>query len=307
MYNGYLFIIRQTKDGQVKQMSAVTGKKTIEEIKNIKVFNGTLSLENRNIELNKFEDIYTTKTSINLGHELSEDDFIHLDKDFKICGNQNSSDYMYLQEVTLTPIKDSNNKEINIDKNINSNNLSDKNILKENLYLSKEGSTLYIKDNDSTNTEITSQTSEIGIYVYLKTNDNKKFISVKDYKGNTILEEKCLDGVLDKSPSKKNDVNVYFDFSHYTNTNPSLKNIKIYVSNKDEEENTETNIYLQKSGDLIINVNFNEGQGYVYNNQSDDSNKIGTMYDVEVRIWKKGDEDKKPLFTGYSNQNLIIN
>ncbi|WP_270566480.1 hypothetical protein, partial [Clostridium beijerinckii] len=120
-----------------------------------------------------------------------------------------------------------------------------------------------------------------------------------------VLREKNLGNVLDKTLNIENKVNLYFDFSSYTNA--SLKNIKIYISNKNEEENTETNIYLQKTSDLNIDVNFNEGQGYIYNNGSGDSNKIGPLYDIEVRIWKKGDEDKEPLFTGYSNENMIIN
>lgn len=291
VYNAYLLIIRQTKEGEVKQMAAVVGKESIEGIKSVKVFNGTLSLEDKDIGLNKIEDTYTT--------------IVHLDKDFKLCQNQSSTDYIYLQEITLTPTKDSNNDKINIDKNIESNNSSTKNILEDHLYLSKQGSTLYIKDTDNTDSPIINQTSELGIYIYLKTKDNEKFITVKDYKGNTVLEEKSLGSVFDKSSNKENKVNLYFDFSSYTNA--SLKNIKIYISNKDEEENTETNIYLQKSSDLNINVNFNEGQGYIYNNQSGDSNKIGTLYDIKVRIWKKGDEDKEPLFTGYSNQNMIVN
>ncbi|MDD3049350.1 MAG: prepilin-type N-terminal cleavage/methylation domain-containing protein [Bacilli bacterium] len=101
VYNGYLLLIKQTKAGQVKQMAALSGKKTIEEIKASKVFNGTLNIDDQTIVLKKFSDTYTTKTSIDVDYKLNKDDYIHLDKDFKLCKDQNSNNYVYLEEVTL--------------------------------------------------------------------------------------------------------------------------------------------------------------------------------------------------------------
>lgn len=166
--------------------------------------------------------------------------------------------------------------------------------------------TVYIND-DINNKAIGSQGNKIRAYIYLKTNDNnKKIITVKDYKGNTLLEKE-LGIVSDKSTNKKNVINLYINFNNYStnSTSSDLKNFEIYVSNKNEEENSETNMYLQKSRNVNVNVNFDEGQGYIYNNQAEESNKIGGLYDIEVKIKKKDSEDY--IFTGYSNQNININ
>lgn len=297
VYNTYLLLIRQTKDGQVKQMAAVTGKRIIEEIKSINNINdesGEIKLQQddkKDIILRRInEDSSYTKT-------------LHLDIDFNTCADQSTSNYSYIEEITLTPTKNSYNQFISIDKNIASNDSSNKNILKDYLSLSKEGSAIYIKDSDNSGKSIESQDSELGIYIYLKNNDNKnKIMSVKDYKGTPLLEKE-LGTVLQKPDNKENQIDLYMDFTNYS-TSSDLKNVKIYVSNKNEEENSETNIYLQKSGSLNINVNFNEGQGYVYKNQARSNDKIGILYNIEVKIRKKDSEEY--IFTGYSNQNINI-
>ncbi|EHJ01421.1 hypothetical protein CDLVIII_4929 [Clostridium sp. DL-VIII] len=299
IYNGYVLLIRQTKVGQEKQMAAITGKRIIEEFKNVNSINDengevTLQQDDKEIVLNKAtDDSHYEKT-------------LHLDNDFNICADQNSNNYSYIQEITLTSTKNSDNEGINIDKNNNSSGLSNANTLEDHLYLSKSGMTIYIND-DISNKAIESQGNNIRLYIYLKTNDdNKKVMTIKGYQGNTLLEKE-LGTVLDESTNKENVINLYINFNNYStnSTSSDLKNFEIYISNKNEEENSETNMYLQKSNNLNVNLSFDEGHAYIYNNQAEDGNKIGGLYDIEVKIKKKDSEDY--IFTGYSNQNININ
>lgn len=302
VYKGYLLLIKHTKEGEVKQTAALIGKKTVEEIKSIKVFNGTLNLDGNPITLS--EDAITKSYTTPL----------HLDAEYKICDDQTNDDYLYIEEITLTPTENSESETITIDKNNISNNISNNNILEDTLYLGKDKiNGDYIRDNVSEN-NVESQDSKIKIYMYIQTkkyeNENKKVVTVKDSRGKNLLDDKELGIVLDKSSNKKNEVNIYMNFKEYIKeASKDLESIEVYVSNKNEEENSETNIYLQKSSDVNVNVTFNEGEGYIYNDRAQDyeSNKVGALYDVEIKIKKKDSEEKDFLFTGHSTQNINVN
>lgn len=303
IYNGYILLIKQTKEGQVKQTAALTGKKTIEEIKSINSINkvsGNITLEqdNKNIVLSATGDPYT----------------LHLDKAFNICDDSN--DYSYTEKITLKPVKD-DKQDTSIDINNNSSNSNNKNILEDNLYLSKKNNEVYLRDSDNSTddkkVESNVESDVERIYIYLETkNSNEKFLSVKDSQGNNLLkeEEEKLGNIIDNTDSKRNVINIYINFKDYKKVGSSdiLKNVEINVSNKNEEENCETNIYSQKLSDVNVKVNFDEGQGYYNNHQAEDnteSYKIGALYDIKVDIKKKDSEDS--LFTGYSTQNINVN
>lgn len=297
-YSGYLLLIRQTKEGQVNQTVALAGKKTLEIIKNINIINEedgkiTFKQDDKDIVLNDKNGSY--------------EDILHLDNDFNICDDQSSNDYSYLQKILIKSIK-SNNEEISIDKNNKSNNVNNNNVLEDYFNLGKDERGVYINRENSINKYIESQDGKVRIYIYLKTDNQTKILNVEDSNENDLLNEEELGTVLDKSSNKKNEVDLYINFEKLGN---DLNSVELYVSNKNEEENSETNIYLQKSSDVDAKVTFNEGQGYVYNNRAEEddyeSYKIGSLYDIEVRIWKKGEENEEPLFTGYSTQNININ
>lgn len=301
VYKGYLLLIKHTKEGEVKQTAALIGKKTVEEIKSIKVFNGTLNLDGKPITLSE-EAITKSYTK-----------FLHLDAKYKICDDQTNDDYIYIEEITLTPTENSEGETITVDKNNISNNIGNNNILEDTFYLGKDKSSGdYISRDNISKNNVEIQDGKIRIYMYIQTqkyeNENKKVLSVRNSKGKNLLDDKELGIVLDKSNNKKNEVNIYMNFNKYIKEpGKDLESVEVYVSNKNEEENSETNIYLQKSSDVNVNVTFNEGEGYIYNDRAQDyeNNKIGPLYDVEVKIKKKGSEDF--LFTGYSTQNINVN
>ncbi|MVX62576.1 prepilin-type N-terminal cleavage/methylation domain-containing protein [Clostridium chromiireducens] len=308
VYNGYVLLIRHTKEGEVKQSAALAGKRAIEGIKSISTItkvdgNIILRQDNKDIELSK---------PVNLSEDYysNQSDLLKLDKDFNICNDQSNNDYSYTQEIILKPIKEeSGTKDISIDKNNKSNNSSN-NILQDNLHLSKIGNEVYIRDtnNSNDNKKVENNADVIRIYIYIETkNSNEKFLRVKDSQGNNLLEKELGSIITDGT---ENEINLYINFKDYKKERAGdiLKNVEINVTNKNEEEKCETNIYLQKSSDLNVKVNFDEGQGYTYDNQAEDNGgnyEIGTLYDTKVEIKKKGSTDS--LFTGYSTQNINVN
>ena len=127
---------------------------------------------------------------------------------------------------------------------------------------------------------------------------------IKDSEGNKFFKDpiKLKSEVL-KDQSEKNKIILIINFSKYTPI--KSKDFKICVYNRIKEKDFITNIYLQKSQDLNVDLKVNEGEAYIYNNRAENPGyKIGDLYDIKTEIKNK---DKDTLFTGYSNQNININ
>ena len=294
-YNSYLMIIKITKGGEVKQSAALAGKKTLEVIKSIDDFTKSgkdilLSLDNNDVMLKYGSDEYKATE-------------IKLDKDFQVCSDQSNTnaDYAYIQSISLTPIK-ADGQNINIDKNDDTQSSSNTNVLEYELSIERNGSDYLLRDKKNNKTSpLTSLSDRVSIY--LDSNNLEKKITIKDSDGNRLLDTPIELGEVLNDESKKNEIRLNINFSKYSGAN--LKDVKIYVYNKNEEKNCITNIYLQKSQNLNVDVKVNEGKAYIYNNRAEDpSYKIGDLYDIKTEIKNKDDET---LFTGYSNQNININ
>lgn len=269
VYNAYLILIRQTKDGQVKQGAALAGKKIVEEVKA-----GEFEKDDDgNFKLT--ENITIDKTSENLS--------LRLDKNYMICENQEDNNYVYTADLS---IKQTN---VTFEKYNPSN---DKNILNYELYITNTG----ISDNKNNKCEnIEYQEDKKWLYFYLETIDENKNLIIKDYSGNTILQSD-----IGKIETIDNIVNINMNLKDYTDD----KSINLIIDNKNQESNCETNIYLKKSTNIDANVKVNNGQVNVYNNRAfNESEKSGDLYSINVEIKDKKD---KSLFKGYLNKNVGI-
>lgn len=305
VYNAYLIIIRTTKDGEVKQSAALCGKKILEFIKGEDDFTKSgddnhivLQLDNKNVILN---------------YDINSKDWdtitdLKLDKEFKICSDQSDAnkDYVYTQSISISLTKgiDADGKKININKNNNPENDINTNILKHEFSLERNESNYSITDiNNNTTSSLENVSGIVSIYLYLESDNLEKKITIKDSSGNVLLGGPIDLGELSNEENKKNEVRLSINFKKYSGNN--LKDVRIYVYNKNEEKNCTTNIYLEKAQNLTVDVKVNEGEAYIYNNRAEDPNyKIGDLYDIKTEIKNK---DNETLFTGYSNQNININ
>lgn len=303
IYSGYMIIIKHTKAGQVKQETALEGKKIIEEMQSIN-FKIPSSTDNKlkigkNIELTKEGESTTA--------------FIrYLDENYN---NVTEDSAKFVEKITLTPTKTVNtNQSIEL-------NTNDVNSEADKIYISKIDSKDYIyywkysKDNPYTpntneDTEIPSSGEsvsgvkkiELSVYLNTVTNLNNQNIEIKDYKGQSLL-----------TATKDKDENLVVNFSKYKESDGSVPTdveIEINVYNN---TSTITNIYIEKQKNLNANVVIRRGKIDVYDNRSEDASQgnIGTLYDIKVEIsdytkYKNNEinEDNDNLFTGYSKKNI---
>ncbi|AGX42160.1 type IV pilus modification PilV family protein [Clostridium saccharobutylicum] len=306
VYNAYLVLIKQTKAGQAKQMSALEGKKIMEELQA-----NDLKIPNN---INSDAAINVGDITFKYPQAVAEDAVI-----YKRYLNENYSDKdssgsdvneisrKYTETVTLKPTQADGENVILNDNNL-INGLNNNNC---RFYIGKENSGDYITDNpnqhESNNlpSEIDENSRKIVISVYLdksQTDQNKEDIKVKDYKGSDLLS---MTNDIDKS--------LYINFSQYDKTNNSSQNdapIEINIYNRTE---VASNIYIEKSNSLNVNTDIRKGQVNIYDNRAENTekSKIGTLYDIKVEIkdYKKDiegqiKEDKDNLFTGYSKKNI---
>ena len=311
VYNAYLLLIRQTKDGQVKQTAALVGKKTIEDIK------GDTDGESFDV---------SAKTTLDLGDiSLEKKDSsgeayfekeIHLNKDFEKTTDTN---YVYTQTIKIDKAKTkdiSNNEyDINLDARKISTPIENTEInkIEYSFKLTKDlgsSSKIYIKDDAHTPVEL-SEISEgkVVLNVYIKTEDGSgsskiKNVSVKDSDGNLLLPVPVEKLKLEND--KVNQLYLSINFDDYKKGENETLNTEINIYNFDEEKHENiTNINIEKPRDLDIDVKTRKGEVNIYSDrtQSTDVVKLGTLYNIQVNI---KDKDGQDLFSGYSNQNINI-
>lgn len=294
VYSGFIMIIKQTKMGQVKQTSALEGKKIIEEIQaaiednSFKVSNDVLLIGTKKIQKQQdSNNVYTR----------------YLDANYEECNKEVCS---YVEEITVTPTKVITN--INTEKTIGLDTSYETEANK--IYISKIGAKDYIaywKEHDSAYSPNTSNSTEIPsasvsgstlkkivIYVYLEpvANDlNNEDVIIKDYTGQLLL-----------STTKAVEENFVMNFSKYKDSLGSLVNnveIEINMYNKTKKV---SNVYIEKQKELNVNVEPRSGGINIYDNRTEDlqQGNVGELYDIKVEINK----DNQNLFTGYSKKNI---
>lgn len=330
VYNAYLLLIRQTKDGEVKQTAALEGKEVIEEIKG--------NTEGRSFDV-------TDKTSLDLGDinlekkqiaDGSTENYfektIYLNQEFEeSIDSEKFTDYEYIKTITIKKVKSAEGTNINnkYDIDLDSGKISEPketeevNIIKPRFIVTKSAGSeqksyiQYENENNGKSKEIPKNAEgKIVLNVYIKTIDDKKTIIIKDFDGNELLppKEESL------STDKVNELDLYINFSEYDKAeNEVINNLEINIYNSDAEtDKNNHNIYLEKSKDLDIDIKVRKGNINIYTNRVKNTSLInlGTLYNIQVDInkidkskniksigeIKKGDI----LFSGYSNENIYI-
>lgn len=271
VYNCYLLLIRQTKDGEVKQTAALEGKQVLEEIKATTfVKHGT----NYCIEIN--------------GVELNQPQVNGIVKYSIIDGD-------YTKEVTFKKTKTEKNTDLSSSNN-QSSSLEGTGFAK--VYLVKEASKYYItnnQDNINSGQELecksdSSNFKELIISVYLNAGVEEN-LKIYDYKAKNFFK---------KTANISN--GLVINFGKYRNDDGSIptdiKSLKINIYN---ETNNCYSIYLQKPTTIDAEVNVYKGDINVYNNRAENETEIGNLYDITINV-KKGNGI---LFTGNSKQNIV--
>lgn len=296
IYTGYMIMIRETKDGQVKQAAALEGKKVAEALESTDFKIGGDSITAGNIIFNKNQAVYVR----------------YLNKDYKDTEDDGSkvteSVAKYIESVTFTPstavpsITNTTSEAVSLNTNNNLNSGISK------IYISRIGSQDYISywkyDESKNYNPQTDEKSEISLlndsemelYVYLTdiTGDSAhENVSVLDYTGTQLI-----------ATTKDINENLVINFSNYKNadgTLPSNENIQIDVYN---QPSTVSNIYLEKQMDLNVDVEKLKGEVNIYNNRAENVSKddIGDLYDIKIII--TDNNTKNNLFTGYYKKNI---
>lgn len=300
VYDGFMIMIKQTKEGQVKQTAALEGKKIIEQMKGT-----SFAVPKSTDTVLKIGDITLQKEASNSYRRYLDEKYNEL----KDSASENSR--RYVEKVTLSPTKlegtnqsvDLNTNDQKLDYNkIYISRIDGKDYMRYWIYKSNEQ---YKPQVDSSTVMIPSNSQAKQMSVYFTTLDSgNQNIEIKDYKGNHLL------GITKDSTDDKN---LIINFNNYIEADGSLPanaDIEINVYNTTTDV---PNIYIEKQKDLKVNVNPCKGNINIYDNRSEDVTKdnSGTLYDIKVEIsdylkYKNGEieSDNANLFTGAYKKNI---
>lgn len=290
MYNAYLLLIKQTKDGEIKQTASLEGKKITEEIRST-------------IEDDKFDVI---DGDLNVGKIIFKDiGGIYtrfLDENYHEVDRSLAK---YTETITLDETKANTAggttpaqvTYIILDKDQTENLLN----FNYKVYIIKEFTIITrdcIKD-ENEEADLENDSEKIVLYVYFYQNpdlEDEKNIKIKSFDGSTLLSETKT--LQDPNMSK---INLYINFNDYKSIDGEpLRDVEINIYN---EISDVPNIYIEKDSSLNANVNPCKGTVNIYDNRAQNLQKakLGTLYDIKVEI-KNGDGDV--LFRGNSKQNI---
>lgn len=286
IYTGYIIMIRQTKDGQVKQEAALEGKKVAEALKATDFTPGDSSITVENMTFNKVQTFY--KRYLNKDYKDTEDD----------GSKVTESTAKYIESVTFTPTvaETSTTREA-----VSLDTTNDLDSGDNKIYISKSATDsddyMSYPQMDENKQKISlSNDSEVILSIYLTPIDgdsSHENLKVVDYTNTSLV--KTTKNISD---------NLIINFSNYKKANgilPDDENIEINVYN---QTTAPSNIYLEKQMDLNVDLENRSGKVDLYNNRSENvsQDNIGTLYDIKIII-----EDKntmKDLFTGYYKKNI---
>lgn len=304
VYNSYLLLIRNTKEGQVKQSAALEGKNIIESIKQTSE-DGSLSILDGRLLLGDIK----MKSLLNIDSDYGR----YLDGNFNVVDNKEEA--KYIEKITINKTKAKiNGNTIDINSgggNGNSNSDSSESTLEAKFNIEKPKNSDYIKiyDEDNNYNEGTTKLYEdnllLNIYESYDKDNEKEIVVIKDTNGNEIVK-KTFDNI-DKDEHKNRILKVTVNFKNYNEddgkeeTNSNTSNIKLLIYNQDKDNSL--NLILEKKSQLNVNTKVITGQVNIFNNRSEDETAIGALHDFKVEI---EDINGKKLFTGYSNENVKL-
>lgn len=284
IYNGYMIMIIQIKEGQVRQEATLEGKKILEEIQSTREEND-ITLSNNQLSIG---DTELTLDSNNVCTR-----FLEFDNDGFVQTTESAA--KYIETITVTPTNGSINLNTNEDKNAES----------DKFYISKVNSQYYISLYSADDgrycdskiplpIKIEAEENKMEIYVYLETSstENEQKIEIKDYQGKLLLSE-----------IKKNLVINFNDYRESNGSVPTNIKIEINVYNKTSET---SDVYIERQSELDVNIEPRKGSVNIHDDiiEEMEQKNVGTLYDIKVEIMKK--EDNIALFTGYSQKNINI-
>jgi len=281
IYTGYIIMIRQTKDGQVKQQAALEAKKVVEVLQstNFTVQNNYITLGNMTFT----KDLTDYKRYLNNNYKDTEDNG---DKVTKYTAK-------YIESMTFTPAT-AKTATTSGAITLNTNNSLNSSVNK--IYISRINSQDHINysADDNANIPLLNGSMELSMYLTPITGDSShENINILDYSGTKLI-----------TTTKDIDENLVINFNNYKNadgTLPSSENIVINVYNK---TSTIANIYIEKQTGLNVDLESLKGEVKIFNNRAENVSQddIGTLYDIKINIMNR--DNNENLFTGYYKKNL---
>lgn len=292
IHTGYMIMIRQTKDGQVKQEAALEGKKVAEALEATDFTIGdSNSIRAGTMTFNKVQTAYIRY--LNKEYHDSEDD--------KSEVTENTA--KYIESVTFSPTIAITDRTDKISEPVKLNTNNNLNSVANKIYISRSKTGDYISypqiDQNESKISLLSLSSnslEMELSIYLTPIDedtSNENINVIDYTGNSLI-----------TATKKISDNLVLNFSNYKNadgTLPSNENIEINVYS---QISAAANIYLEKQTGLNVDLENRKGEVNLYNNRAENVSQddIGSLYDIKINITDNNTKDN--LFTGYYKKNL---
>lgn len=283
IYSIIISTMNNNKNGAVKQTAALHGQEILEGIKS--------------------GDIVTDKDKNGNIIGISKIGSLNLDSDGTILLGEG-----YQAKVTIN-----RNISMNMDKQL----ISDKNDESEDENQSKDSvETIDFKVNLSgTDSPIkvqvgnkegklnydTNADEALKVVINTKTMEDKKIIVIKDKNNNDIL----TDELEIKAEEKDKQIKLNLNFDDYKALSKAdstkLKKVEVVVYNQDD---IPLNLCLQKSINLDVKINNKLGIVRTYDNRSNDTSKLGELYDVDIEVTQKQNNQIKTVFTGETSQNI---
>lgn len=292
VYTGYIFVIKNIKQGQVKQSAALEGKKIIEEIKSQNIKLPAMDNEFLNIgdsiSLAKQGNAYTRFLNDKFQGEYGNDIPESLRK--------------YAEVLTITKTATDSNKAGSVDLNYYE---VPKNAYEINISNQFQNNSIQSFINTRPIPELGNQ-NEILLSLYVE--DGGK-IEINDFQGNPI------ELPIKKAKVDNEKINIVINFNDYEErNNVALKKVDINVYNKTTSGTL--NIYVQKSEDVTSNIQIFKGKMDLYDNRAENQGEanIGTLHNIKVELMEytqyikdqtmKTHDERNNLFTANYNKNI---
>lgn len=279
VYNSYLLLIKQTKDGEVKQTSTLIGKQIIEAIKSIS--GNDYNINTQNGQVNK-EIQLTNNLKLNVGDNVgSENQKVYnlssmpqyYNNRGELLTNQNNA--RYKAEVTFEPKRNKNNEFISI------NEIKDSSASNScNLYVVKTNSGSEVSDKEP-KTRVVNTVNE------------PKIVEIEIQDDNTIE----IKGTSIKSNLP---ITISINFKYC-----NIDTVTIKVTSKTDNllVKSPINICIVDNNNAKVESKING----VVNKYYRSSNELGVLYKIQLNVTDLREENKNNiLFQSEFFQNINI-
>lgn len=270
VYNAYLLLIRQTKAGQVKQTATLIGKQISEEIKS--------ASENKDMKTSNQNNSVILPLTNNIYFTQDGENYISPPQYFNEEGNLGNDKDRYKAEIELLPKKTDKNNEVSIDEFFNNENAD---IDDYTVYLINENAQAKLVDAKPDSSSNIEENKTVKIEITEK-NDNAT--------GQIATDTSSLDYTFNKEK-----IQINMDLQYCTGV------VTIRVDN---ETKVPLNLCILNNNDAIVDNQ--KGTLYEYY-RSEAGSKIGTLYDVNIKIFDEKGDKSKPIFQTNFVQNININ